>query len=353
MVIVVLAACEDATYHSQIGRVEGPDSIAEPAAHGQARWRTLHAGTSTLRALTCSGDGALAVGDRGTIVRIAPAGGRDRDAGAGQAPLLTRAQAGDGRAGGSRGGPAWGPAFEAPLPIDLHAVTIGPRGPIVGGAGSLFERAADRDWTPIALPEAHAHARSIAAVGQDMLVVGGVLELPTGSVGWAAERSSAGWKERRLDFAPAVFQVLPTRKGAILLILDSTPLVWSHRELLVQLLPAQDVHPHILAMAETSRGFVAAGIDTAWTIENGHLLRELRQLQMRMTAVTWVPPFGAVAVGRVSPPGGRAGGVAWFRQPDGSWVRELLVPEEALIAVARCGSRVFAAGERGLVAIRE
>ncbi|MBI2897215.1 MAG: hypothetical protein HYY06_26900 [Deltaproteobacteria bacterium] len=320
VVLLVLAGCDSAPYHSQIGEIEGPDSIAEPAAHGQSHWRTSHVGSATLRAVTCAGDSALAVGDRGTVVRLAPSGEA---------------------------------TVEAPLSIDLHALAVGPHGAIVGGAGALFERRGLGAWKRTALPREKAHVRSIAVVGEDSLVVGGLLESPAGSVGWAAERSADAWTERRLELAPAVFQVLRTRSGKVLLVLDSTPLLWSHRDLLVQLLPAQDVHPRILAMDETPRGFVAVGIDTAWTIENGRLIRELRQLQMRLTGVAAAPPSGAVAVGRASPPGGRPGGVAWYREPGGAWRRELLVPDELLIAVARCGPRVIAVGERGLVAIRE
>jgi hypothetical protein len=317
VLIGILALGCDSDYHTHISEIEGPDSIAEPSAHGSSHWRTARAGSGTLRSLACVGDEAMAVGDGGVLVRI---DAHDHV------------------------------AISKPLAGDLYAVASAPAGPIAGGNEGVWQLRAAQ-WSPLTLPHP-ARVRSIAVSRTGQVLVAGLVEGAGGPVGWAAEQTPTGFAERRLDWIPQVFQALSRRDGTFLLAIDSTPVTFSMRPVLVQLLPAQDVHPRILALDETGRGLVAAGEDTAWTIENGRLVRELRQPAMRLTSVVSLGADRAVTVGRVANPGGRAGGVAWSRDRRGTWRRELVVPDQALLAVVRCGGRVVAVGEDGLVAFR-
>jgi hypothetical protein len=91
---------------------------------------------------------------------------------------------------------------------------------------------------------------------------------------------------------------------------------------------------------------------SSWRLEGKRLVRELRQLYLRLESVAALPGGRAIAVGRDDPPGGRAGGLVLARDPDGHWSRELFVEGQSLHAVAHCGTRTIAVGDGGLVAIR-
>jgi len=237
-----------------------------------------------------------------------------------------------------------------PESVDLHAVARGPDGLMVGGAGRLWVHRSAR-WEPIDLPDPRAHVRAIGWL-RGTLVVAGAVDRETGSTAWAAERGPDGWKTRTLGTLPAVFELVPDA-DRLLMVADSTPLYWSQdRPQLTLLLPAQDVHPRVLALDRRADGWVAAGIDSAWTLTGGRLMRELHRLHHRLVSVTSLPGGAAVAVGRASPPGGHRGGVAYHRAPAGQWTRELFTPDEALADVVRCGPRVVAVGQRGLVVLR-
>ena len=154
---------------------------------------------------------------------------------------------------------------------------------------------------------------------------------------------------------PTVLQVLPAGETA-LLVVEATPYVWTPGASggrLGFVMPSQpDAQPPIVAMARAGRGFVAVGNDNAWSLQGNRLVRELRQLYMRLEGVVRLPDGRAYAVGRDDPPGGRTGGLVLARDRRGRWRRELLVEGAALHAVARCGARTIAVGEGGTVAVR-
>jgi hypothetical protein len=176
------------------------------------------------------------------------------------------------------------------------------------------------------------------------------------TVGWVARRSGGRFVERLVEDVPAVTQILPRANDAVLVV-EATPYVWKPAEsgggTLAYYMPAQpDAHPPIAALARTPRGFVAVGPDNAWRLEGTTLVRELRQLYMRLESVIALPGGRAVAVGSDNPPGGRTGGVALARDPRGRWQRELFTNAEPLHAVTHCPPFTIAAGDGGVLAIR-
>lgn len=322
---VAVASCEE-QYRSQIGDVPGPDSVSEdPAA--RARWTTSTAGAALLRAVACVSDGAVAVGQDGAVVRVSADG---------HATVL------------------------APAPTDLAAIVATPAGLVAAGPGALWTApgpgtaSAPATWTRSDLPRPDALPWSLAAGPGDTLWVGGRAPRGASTVGWVARRRDGQWAEHLFDDVPSVTQVLPRGADDAIVLVEATPYVWTPSSGAANyLMPAQpDAHPQIVAMDRGHGGFVAGGVANAWRLDGTTLVRELRQLYMRLEGVIALPDGRAFAVGREDPPGGRSGGLVLARDRAGRWHRELVTDGTPLHAVVHCGSRTIAVGEAGLVATR-
>lgn len=328
LVVAVLSGACDPAYHSQIGQVPGPDTVAEPDPAARQRWTTTRVGDAALRKVACTRDGAsaYAVGRGGAAVWIAAAGP---------------------------------PVAAPPAPPDIGAVLATPEGLLAAGRGVLYT-APDRGgapdaWQRTALPRDDAQPQGLALGPGDTLWVAGRVPHGAVTVGWVAQRKGGQWLQRLVQDVPAVTAILP-RGGEAILVVEATPYLWSPAPgggAVAYYMPAQpDAHPPIAALARTTRGFVAVGPDNAWRLEGKRLFRELRQLYLRLESVAALPGGRAIAVGRDDPPGGRAGGLVLARDPEGRWSRELFVEGQSLHAVVHCGTRTIAVGDGGLVAIR-
>ena len=324
--LLLVAAC-DQPYRSQIGEVPGPETAPEdPAA--RARWRPARVEVGGLWAIACvaggaRGDVAVAVGQGGAVVRVGA------DGGVSAAPVA---------------------------PTDLAAITATRSGLVAAGPGALWTTDGPRleRWQRHDLPRPDALPLSLAAGPADTLWVAGRAPRGNATVGWVARRRQGRWTQHLVEDAPSVLQVLPRGEDDAILVVEATPYVWTpSTDSIAYLMPAQpDAHPQIVAMDRRPGGFLAAGVANVWRLDGTTLVRELRQLYMRLEAVAALPDGRAVAVGHEDPPGGRSGGLVLARDRAGHWSRELLVDGSPLHAVAHCGSRTIAVGDAGLVAIR-